>query len=293
MRILIIGASGYVGNCLCRVLSPDHEVYGTCFRNEAGAFKGRKITCDIRDIRDVERAFQIARPEAVVHLAYDMKDIRGSICQGTEIILDVWKRAGKSAFFLFASTDVVFDGESAPYAEADLALPVVPYGQAKKEAEQIVLGNEGHVFRTSLVYGFDPPDERTRVLFAGCETGSFPYPYFSDEMRCPVYVEDLCTALARILALRHEAPCLVHLAGPESMSRHAFARRLADFYGYPDKVIPKALLAGSEALRPRDISLDSSLAARVPGVGLRSLDEVTGDPVVRACVSALKGTFSP
>ena len=61
----------------------------------------------------------------------------------------------QKSFFLFVSTDFVFDGETGTYTEADIPNPVNFYGKTKAEAEDAVkeYDYEWAIVRTSLVYG--------------------------------------------------------------------------------------------------------------------------------------------
>ena len=128
--------------------------------------------------------------------------------------------------------------------------------------------------RTSLVYGFEPIDPRTAVLKRGLETGNFSYPYFSDEIRCPVFVSDLCDALAEIGEGVLENEQIIHVAGPEPLNRFDFAMGLARFLGYDGQKIPCGLLSESRQVRPRNLSLDTGLARQVLKTRLRAPDDV-------------------
>jgi dTDP-4-dehydrorhamnose reductase len=225
-------------------------------------------------------------PDIIFHLAWDLNDLEGCIVEGTKNLLRAGRERCSTSGFIFISTDAVFDGESGPYGESDIPAPIWPYGVAKRKAEIGVLAAGGTVVRTSLIYGLDPMDPRTAFLKRGLETGNFSYPYFLDEIRCPVLVDDLCDALAEIgeddlcdaLAeigedvLENEQ--IIHVAGPNALNRYDFAVRLARFFGYDGQKIPEGLLSKSRLLRPRDLSLDTGLARRILKTRLRAPAEL-------------------
>ena len=272
MRVLIVGASGYVGRCLCKILSKSYQVFGTFYRNRV-SFEGERICLDIRDEDAVQNLVEQIRPDVIFHLAWDLNDLEACIVEGTKNLLRARRERCSTSRFIFISTDAVFDGENGPYKESDIPAPIWPYGVAKRKAEIGVLAAGGTVVRTSLIYGLDPMDPRTAFLKRGLETGNFSYPYFLDEIRCPVLVDDLCDALAEIGedALENE---IIHVAGPDALNRYDFAVRLARFFGYDWQKIPEGLLSESRLLRPRDLSLDTGLARRILKTRLRAPAEL-------------------
>ena len=280
MRVLIIGASGYVGRCLCKILSKSYRVFGTFYRNQV-SFEGERICLDIREEDAVQNLVEQIRPDIIFHLAWDLNDLEGCIVKGTKNLLRARNEHCSTSRFIFISTDAVFDGENGPYKESDIPSPVWPYGVAKRSAEIGVLATGGTVVRTSLVYGFEPMDLRTAILKRGLETGNFSYAYFSDEIRCPIFVEDLCGALAEIGEGVLENEQIIHVAGPEPINRFDFAMGLARFLGYDGQKIPCGLLSESRPVRPRDLSLDTELARQVLKTKLRKPDDVFDEFVIR------------
>ena len=274
-RVLVVGAGSYVGRVLCEKLAGVCQVWGTFFRSRA-SFKGSRLHLDVRDSEMFEDVLHQVEPDIIFYLACDFNDIEGSIVIGTDHLLDAREISCPASRFVYISSDAVFDGESGPYGESDIPRLVWPYGVAKRKAEIKVLAAGGTVVRTSLIYGFDPIDPRTAVLKRGLETGNFSYPYFSDEIRCPVFVEDLSDALAEIGegVLKNEQ--VIHVAGPEPMTRLDFAMRLAQYFGYDESKIPWGLLSESRMNRPRDLSMDTRLARRILKTKLRKLEDVFG-----------------
>jgi dTDP-4-dehydrorhamnose reductase len=159
------------------------------------------------------------------------------IVRSTCTVAAAARRSG--ARLIHLSTDLVFDGEHAPYAEDDDPRPVSEYGRAKLEAERFV--TDGLVVRTSLLVGKPGPQEalaaRDDVVF------------HTDEIRCPTNVLDLAAALLE-LAARDDTGVL-HAAGPDAVSRLELARLLGARN-------PKG--APTPPGRARNVALDSSRA---------------------------------
>lgn len=276
-RALIIGASGYVGQSLCQQLSHDHQVLGTYHEHpvEAG---WQCLQLDIRDRDSVGRVVAGFQPDIIFHLAYSMADLEGSIEKGTHYLIEARNRLNPACGFVFVSTDIVFSGNHPPYKEMHEPDPILPYGESKKKAENMVRRSGGVIIRTSLVYGFDPHDPRTLELLQGLETGEFAYPYFADEYRCPIFIDDLCAALIEIGIGKYDLRTIWHVAGPETLSRYVFARKLARAAGFDPEKIPRAMIAESGLTRPLNVALDCTLARKTLGTRFRTV----GMPVGKA-----------
>jgi len=198
---------------------------------------------DIRDEAATMRGFLRHGPDVVIHTAYAMGD-EETIVRGSANVALAAHRAG--ARLVHLSTDLVFDGEQgAPYTEDDEPRPVMTYGQHKLEAERLVLRAhpDALVVRTSLLLG--PPDGPQEALARRDDVE-----FYEDEIRTPIPVRDLAAALLA-LAERGETGIL-HVAGPEAVSRAELAARLRGG--------PVRTAASPRTGRARDVALDSSRA---------------------------------
>jgi len=212
----------------------------------------------------VHRALMKHGPELVVHTAYRQADdaLQGDVVRASRNVALASHRAG--ARLVHVSTDLVFDGEAgAPYDEDAEPRPVSAYGQAKLDAERLVreLHPDALIVRTSLLYGLAEPGPQERLALLA-ET-----PFYADEIRSPIHASDLAGALLE-LGPRDDAPRLLHIAGPDPMSRYVLARRLRAAHGHdPDAVTGAPTPRG----RARDVALDSSRAYALLATHIRHL----------------------
>jgi dTDP-4-dehydrorhamnose reductase len=258
--LLIIGGSGYLGSHLVRQTGTARRLAATYFSNPLASSDGRALHLDIRDGAAVARTLAELRPRAVIHTAADMRSppaMQAVIVEGTRHVASA--AAAEGVRLIHLSTDALFDGERAPYTEADPPSPITPYGQAKARAEQIVADvcPDAAIVRTSLIYGFDPPDPRTRWVVDAIREEE-PITLFTDELRCPVWAEQLSAALLELAD--GEESGIWHLAGPQALSRYQFGSLLARAYGLDPGWITPGLSLESGLLRPRDCRLDTSRA---------------------------------
>jgi dTDP-4-dehydrorhamnose reductase len=160
---------------------------------------------------------------------------------------------------LFVSTDMVFDGQHAPYAEEAAPAPVNRYGELKALAEAGMRARcpQLTVVRLPLMYGDGGPQANSFLqgLAAALRAGA-PARLFTDEIRTPLSGRSAAAGLYHLL--RH-APTggFFHLGGPERISRHAFGLRLARLLGVPSDSIQSVRQAEvpMDAARPADVSL--------------------------------------
>jgi dTDP-4-dehydrorhamnose reductase len=81
---------------------------------------------------------------------------------------------------------------------------------------------------------------------------------FADEIRTPLWLDDAAHACVRVAG--SELRGVVHVGGPERLSRYEMGERIAAAIGAPSSLLIKGSnrdLSWPE-LRPRDVSLDSS-----------------------------------
>jgi dTDP-4-dehydrorhamnose reductase len=219
---------------------------------------------EIRDARGVRQLFERLRPDVVIHTAY-LQDAPGA----WEITVDGAENVALAARsvdarLLHLSTDVVFDGlKGAPYLEEDAPCPVTDYGSAKAASEERVLAAHADalVVRTSLIIG-GPGHPPSKHELAALEPDNV---FYEDEIRCPIQVGDLARGLLELVD--HEATGVLHVAGPDGVSRAELAELAA---GQPVKRAP------APPDRPLDCRLDCSRARAVLRTELRGIRAVFG-----------------
>jgi len=202
------------------------------------------------------------RPDVVIHSAASVRS-RADVVEATRSV--AMAAASSGAALVHLSTDMVFDGEHAPFDESSPPAPVNDYGRWKLDAERIAHCEvpDVAVTRTSLVVSPSPPDRTSASLLEAVRSGSAPA-MFVDEMRCPIHADDLAHRLWGLVGLgRAERAGVWHLPGPEVLSRHELARRLCRSAGLDPGAIRAASARDHHERRPRDLTLISNRPALV------------------------------
>lgn len=275
MNILIIGASGYIGSNLYKLLSTQHKVIGTFYCHPFTRFNSfdsdkNFIYLDVRNGIKSNQTILRSSPKIIYYLSFSPNDIFGTTVLGIKNVIAAVEKASIQSKIVFLSTDNVFDGRKGMYTENDNPSPINDYGQAKYEAEKLVLNAGGQVVRTSLAYGFSPLDCRTEKLIWELNRLEKTSPYFIDEFRCPIIVDDLCNALIEIPQI--QGLQIIHVAGYERYSRYEFARMIAHAFCMNEEKI--AFNSSNIINRPKDVSLNVSLAKKLLKTELKTFEQV-------------------
>ena len=273
-RLLLTGGSGYLGSHLIQA-AQDWEVYATYFSRPLAPARGAAIPLDLRDANAVRALLRDAHPAAVIHTACSNRDPDNvsAIVPAARHLASAAREFGLR--LVHVSTDLVFDGEHAPYADDAPPAPVSDYGRAKAEAERVVaeIDPAAVIVRPSLIWGLDPIDRQSGWLVDGVRRGE-RVTLFTDEYRCPVYVHDLCAALLE-LASRPDISGPMNLGGPQSLTRWAFGMRLlAALKLAPGSNVVRSTVKESGLVRARDLTMISTRACQLLESRLRSVDEV-------------------
>ncbi|TVQ07824.1 MAG: SDR family oxidoreductase [Leptolyngbya sp. DLM2.Bin27] len=287
-RLLVTGASGFLGWHLCRAAQAVWQVEGTYHRHSPQSLPGVTLHgIDLGDLDAIAPWLDAIAPAAVIHTAALSQPNRCEQDPAQSYRVNVEATGVLAEFcarhqipFVFTSTDQVFDGQSPPYSEASPPSPINLYGRHKAEAEVLVqtLHPTAAICRLPLLYG--PPSPTAECFLQGflrnLQAGQ-PLHLFTDEFRTPAYVEDVAAGL--LLALE-KAPGLLHLGGPERLSRYDFGLRMAEVFGIdPNWLIPgKQADVTMPARRPADVSSDSQKAF---ALGYRSRGIVAGLKAVK------------
>lgn len=266
--ILITGGSGFLGGHLVSAFADRYATYYTFFSHPVQALTGaRGVHADITDYSTMSEVIKPINPRLILHTAaianfnqcaanpYQAYKVN---VQGTENISKVAKEL--DARFINFSTDMVFDGTKLFSTENDTPFPCCTYGKTKFEAEQITAGilKDFLNIRLSTVYGLSLTNSKCHAekvvnkLLLGEKALTF-----SNEFRTPIFVEDIVDILLE-LAMRNDVKGILHLAGPDRLSRHEFGLIMAIFLCLPED----CLVASDDNSRfleprPKDCSLKS------------------------------------
>jgi dTDP-4-dehydrorhamnose reductase len=274
-RMLVTGGSGYLGGWVSRLAAANWDIAATYSSTPATELGINWRQLDVRDDEAVADLMADVQPQLVVHTAAlnpgQGNDFEAVNVAGTANVARA--AAGSGARLIHISTDMVFDGQGGGYVEADVPAPLNEYGRTKALAETAVTAASGDslIVRTSLIYGWRPTMARAAQWMIDTLDRGDTVRLWSDEMRCPIWVETLAAAVVELADI--EQAGFLHLGGDQVMSRYDFGVALLRFHGIdPSPVV--AVPSPTDQLRPLNCTLDSSRAKGLLSTPLDGVDQV-------------------
>jgi len=209
-KILITGASGFIGYHLVKALIPEsHEINclarPTSVRPPEFAHKVHWVIGDLKDLDSLKRACQGVA--LVIHLAglvkaVNRQDFYRVNTQGTRRLLDAFQAAGQPRGHFIYLSSLAAAGPPSPgevKTEIDPAHPVSAYGQSKLWSEIEVLRRREQlpvtILRPPIVYG--PGDRETLSFFKLARYHVNPYLGLQKRWVSMLHVADLVQLIIR------------------------------------------------------------------------------------------------
>ena len=268
-RLLVTGASGFLGWNVCRVASQEYEVTGVFHNHPIDISSVTMVQCDLTNPDTVRKLFSEYAPDAVIHTAAAADP---NFCQNNPEFSEqinvnasiqiAQECARHSLPCAFTSSDLVFDGSSPPYKEEAPVAPLSLYGRQKVIAEQRMLAANLHtiICRMPLMYGDAPFGAKSFIqpMIAALRSGQV-LKLFTDEYRTPISATDAAKGL--LLALKHSDKNVLHLGGPQRLSRYDIGVYLSECLYIKGCIVPilqKDIIMA--APRAANVSLDSTKA---------------------------------
>lgn len=264
-RVLIIGASGFIGGYLCESLSrPGCQVMGTYCKNPVEGL----TPLNVLDTGAVKALLAEVVPDLVVFLA-GTKDVQR--CErepGYAIDLNVeavrnyvaaCQALRQQPTTVFFSTDYVFDGVRGQYREGDAVGPRTVYGLTNLLAERLLVtsGLPGVLLRVSAVMGrrggfFQWLD---RSLSANQMVSLYDNTHFSPTSigRLCRYIADYADSIVELASTTSMR--VVHLSDGYRFSRYQFGCAVARCLGKSQALLQPSRADLSVSTFQADLSL--------------------------------------
>ena len=232
MRVFVAGASGAIGTRLVpQLVVRGHEVIGSFLSPGNGerleALGATPVALDVLDPAAVARAVRRAEPDAIVHQATALRDVRFSRSfdrsfgptnrlrtEGTDALLAAARESGVPRFVAqsFANLRYARYGEMVK-TEEDPLDPCPPEDGRETSAamtylDQAVLAAGGIVLRYGVFYG--APDDG---LVEPVRKRQLPIVDGGDGVSSFVHLDD--AAAATVLALEHDGPAIYNVVDDE------------------------------------------------------------------------------
>ncbi|MBT3980084.1 MAG: SDR family oxidoreductase [Bacteriovoracaceae bacterium] len=262
-KILVTGASGFLGHYICREFASDYQVTGTYNRFHPKTLDCELVQIDLNNIPHLEETLSKISPSAIIHAGALSKPY---ICEEDEslshqINVQASQAIAKYASplnipLLFTSSDQVYDGRKAPYNESSETCPMNIYGKHKLEAEVKISEaySRATICRLPLMFGH--PEGESANFFSDIFhklSKNETVKALDSEYRCPLSATEAAKVIR--LCLEHPGELFV-VAGKQRVTRVDIARYLAAFLKKDFSLIEVHRNAGSISsyYRPADLA---------------------------------------
>ena len=271
MKFLVTGSAGLVGSQITKDLTDQNHIVYSCY-HDSKPDSGIPKKINLLDPTSIKKIVEESSPHVIIHLAamtnVDLCETQKEIAikinaRSTEILAR--EAAQKDAFFVYVSTDYVFDGKNGMKKELDMAKPLGEYGKSKLAGELTLnnLASSWCIARTSTPFGIHKTKKSFPLWVKENLEEKKEIPVLTDQFTSPTYVPNLSKMLIEIAT--RQITGIIHTAGATRISRFQLAELIAEKLS-----LDKTLLIPTKtdemnwiAPRPKDSSLDVSLASEV------------------------------
>nr|WP_299339632.1 sugar nucleotide-binding protein [Allomuricauda sp.] len=154
-KILVLGASGFIGNAIYKELHSYFDTYGTYYSNKSFADNGQFYRYDLQE-DDIFQVLEKVRPDLIISA------LRGNFSaqiQAHQHIIEYLLKSNAKLFFISSAN--VFDAYSKfPSYEMDKTLSESIYGRLKIKIENMLMRipkDKTAILRVPMVFGNTSP----------------------------------------------------------------------------------------------------------------------------------------
>lgn len=262
-KILIIGASGFIGNALYKELCSYFDTYGTYFSNNKSFGKNKKFYEFDQETENIEILLENLRPTIIISA------LRGSfntqVHTHFSIINYIMRNDCK---LLFISSANVFDAfTNFPSYEYDKTLSQSVYGRFKIKIENALLrlpNNKYNILRLPMVFGANSPrvvEIKNKIEF-GEALEVFP--------NVVVNATEISKVTQQIhYIINRKKQGVFHLGSNDLTHQHDLITDIAETLGYKNPLLKQVFDSNYDrflAVLPKDNPLPKNLQVSVQDV---------------------------
>ena len=270
-KILVTGSAGLIGTQIVKDLLDNHKQVYSCY-NKTKPELGIITHLDLTKKDDIVNTMNRIKPDVVIHLGA-MTDVE--LCEtetelakkintdATEIL--ALESEKHNTFFVYMSTDYVFDGKVGMKKENDKTNPINFYGKSKLDGERVFkkITTPNVIVRTSTPFGIHSKKISFPIWVKKNLELEKEISVVVNQYTSPSYVPNISKMIIEIM--ERKITGIIHLAGATKISRYDFAVQISKIINVNKQFLKLTKMDQMDwkAQRPADSSLSVSKANKI------------------------------
>ena len=270
-KILVTGSAGLIGTQIVKDLLDNHKQVYSCY-NKTKPELGIITHLDLTKKDDIVNTMNRIKPDVVIHLGA-MTDVE--LCETeTELAKKINTDATEilalesekyNTFFVYMSTDYVFDGKVGMKKENDKTNPINFYGKSKLDGERVFkkITTPNVIVRTSTPFGIHSKKISFPIWVKKNLEFEKEISVVVNQYTSPSYVPNISKMIIEIM--ERKITGIIHLAGATKISRYDFAVQISKIINVNKQFLKLTKMDQMDwkAQRPADSSLSVSKANKI------------------------------
>ena len=270
-KILVTGSAGLIGTQIVKDLLDNHKQVYSCY-NKTKPELGIITHLDLTKKDDIVNTMSRIKPDVVIHLGA-MTDVE--LCETeTELAKKINTDATEilalesekyNTFFVYMSTDYVFDGKVGMKKENDKTNPINFYGKSKLDGERVFkkITTPNVIVRTSTPFGIHSKKISFPIWVKKNLELEKEISVVVNQYTSPSYVPNISKMIIEIM--ERKITGIIHLAGATKISRYDFAVQISKIINANKQFLKLTKIdqMNWKAQRPADSSLSVSKANKI------------------------------
>jgi dTDP-4-dehydrorhamnose reductase len=270
-KILVTGSAGLIGTQIVKDLLDNHKQVYSCY-NKTKPELGIITHLDLTKKDDIVNTMNRIKPDVVIHLGA-MTDVE--LCETeTELAKKINTDATEilalesekyNTFFVYMSTDYVFDGKVGMKKENDKTNPINFYGKSKLDGERVFkkITTPNVIVRTSTPFGIHSKKISFPIWVKKNLELKKEISVVVNQYTSPSYVPNISKMIIEIM--ERKITGIIHLAGATKISRYDFAVQISKIINVNKQFLKLTKMDQMDwkAQRPADSSLSVSKANKI------------------------------
>ena len=270
-KILVTGSAGLIGTQIVKDLLDNHKQVYSCY-NKTKPELGIITHLDLTKKDDIVNTMNRIKPDVVIHLGA-MTDVE--LCETeTELAKKINTDATEilalesekyNTFFVYMSTDYVFDGKVGMKKENDKTNPINFYGKSKLDGERVFkkITTPNVIVRTSTPFGIHSKKISFPIWVKKNLELEKEISVVVNQYTSPSYVPNISKMIIEIM--ERKITGIIHLAGATKISRYDFAVQISKIINVNKQFLKLTKMDQMDwkAQRPADSSLSVSKANKI------------------------------